>query len=323
MNYDTVIQTIKGEVTQEPLISLWRHYPGIDFYTDKLVKATYQDYKRFPSDLVKLSPHGRAPVVDFGCKVKPGDNTYGGTGSSSCVSCRIKNVEDWNDLEEIDPLDGVLGQQVEYVYQIRQLLPDIPIMMTIFAPSMVGRKLSNNKLIEHYYEDASSVNNGMNIVHKVTLDYARACIDAGANGIFLAVQEADPSIYPDMIVDPAILSFNDLFVRDINKYSEFVVLHLHGKNVDFRQAVHRYRPTAVNWHDKTSNVNLSMAPQYFDGGLLGGLHPPDLLNENINLHEVIELKDRLPLILAPGCVILQGTSDLILEKIIKTYKNEI
>ena len=39
-NYDTTMATIKGEVTGEPLISVWRHYPDHDLNIDNLLERT-------------------------------------------------------------------------------------------------------------------------------------------------------------------------------------------------------------------------------------------------------------------------------------------
>ena len=46
-NYDTTMATIKGEVTGEALISVWRHYPDHDLNIDDLVERTIQDYQNY------------------------------------------------------------------------------------------------------------------------------------------------------------------------------------------------------------------------------------------------------------------------------------
>lgn len=319
---DLVMSTLHGQVTEIPLVSIWRHYPTVDLNIDKLVETHLRDYKRFPSDLIKLSPHGRAPVVDFGCEISPGTTEFGGSGSSSCKRCIIQNSLDWSKIEEVDPLDGHYADQLKYVKKMRESLPNQIMMMTIFSPTMVARKISANQFYNHLFgEDAKIVEEGLKIVSKVTTEFARASIDYGADGIFAAIQEADYKITTDVSELRRMITLNRPFMNEINKKSDFTVLHIHGKDVAFKDAVEILRPTAVNWHDKTASTNLIDARNIFDGGLLGGINPDTILDgisdEEINYH--IDLLEKLPLFYAPGCVLWQGTDDKYIEKIFEKY----
>lgn len=319
---DLVMSTLHGQVTEIPLVSIWRHYPTVDLNIDKLVETHLRDYKRFPSDLIKLSPHGRAPVVDFGCEISPGTTEFGGSGSSSCKRCIIQNSLDWSKIEEVDPLDGHYADQLKYVKKMRESLPNQIMMMTIFSPTMVARKISANQFYNHLFgEDAKIVEEGLKIVSKVTTEFARASIDCGADGIFAAIQEADYKITKDVSELRRMITLNRPFMNEINKKSDFTVLHIHGKDVAFKDAVEILRPTAVNWHDKTASTNLIDARNIFDGGLLGGINPDTILDgisdEEINYH--IDLLEKLPLFYAPGCVLWQGTDDKYIEKIFEKY----
>ncbi len=319
---DLVMSALHGQITNTPLVSVWRHYPTVDLNIDKLVETHLKDYRRFPSDLIKLSPHGRAPVVDFGCEISPGTTEHGGSGSSSCTKCVIKNSQDWSKIEELDPLDGHYADQLKYVKKMRASLPNKIMMMTIFAPTMVARKISANQFYTHLFsEDSKIVEEGLRIVSKVTTEFARASIDYGADGIFAAIQEADYKITTDVSELRKMISLNQPFMNEINKKSDFTVLHIHGKDVAFKDAVEILRPTAVNWHDKTASTNLLDARNVFDGGLLGGINPDTILNEitdeEINYH--LDLVEKIPLIFAPGCVLWQGTEDKQLVNIFKKY----
>ncbi|MHA2251942.1 MAG: uroporphyrinogen decarboxylase family protein [Candidatus Kariarchaeaceae archaeon] len=324
MEFDNTLSVIRGKVTSQALISIWRHYPEIDLQINRLVEATIADYKKYPSDLIKLSPHGRYCVIDFGCEIIPGTTKYGTNGSSSCKKCVVNVPEDWEKIVEFDPLDGHHGLQLEYIKQIREAFPETPIMMTVFTPTMVARKLSKNKMPDHYFQEpnASRVKEALNIIDKITQEFARASIDAGADGIFSAIQEADRSVANNEEQIITLVSLNKPFMNSISNKANFTVLHLHGADLMFKEAVDILNPTAVNWHDQTTEPDLLTASKTFQGGILGGLEPQDVLEGKIDeaISTALELKDQIPLILAPGCVLLQGTEEEILADIFKKYK---
>lgn len=321
--YDSVISTIKGEVTGEPLISLWRHYPEHDLNIRDLVEMTLRDYRQYPSDVVKLSPQGRYCVVDFGCKIVKGSTDHKASGSTSCRECIVKTPQDWSKIENIDPLDGHYGDQITFVKQVSQQITDVPIMMTLFAPTMVARKLSSNLMMDHFRaKDNKELISALMIIEKVTIEFGRACIDAGANGIFMAIQEADKKNVTTNIEAESILSQNAEFVKVMNQKAEFTVNHIHGDEIYFQEAIQSISSNAINWHDQTSEVDLESARSIFKGGLFGGLDPDQIYHgitpDYFNYFKTI--REEIPLILSPGCVILQQTSESTLRMIFDEYK---
>ncbi|MHA2091967.1 MAG: uroporphyrinogen decarboxylase family protein [Candidatus Kariarchaeaceae archaeon] len=325
MTFDSVLSVLRGEITAEPLISLWRHYPEVDLQVEGLIEATIADYKRFPSDLLKLSPHGRYCCVDFGCEITPGSTEHGETGACSCKKCVVVNPSDWQSIEEIDPLDGFYGELLKYVEKVAETFPNTPNMMTIFSPTMVARKLSRNLMPEHYFdrEHTHMVREALKIITKVTTEFAQTCLDAGSTGLFIAVQEADRSLLNDKQMISDLIGLNRPFMNAISHKSQFTVLHIHGKDILFEEAIKQLKPTAVNWHDQTVKPDLSEGHILFKGGLLGGLEPDDVLDDNISepIQRAKELRETIPLILAPGCVLLQGTTDAVIMKIFEKYRN--
>ena len=322
-DYDTTVHTIKGEVTGEALISIWRHYPEHDLIIDDLVNRTIQDHQQYPSDIVKLSPNGRYCAVDFGCKIIKGSTDPKASGSTSCRDCIVKIQTDWSKITEIDPLDGHYGQQIEFVKRVSQEITDVPIMMTIFAPTMVARKLSNNLLLNHFREAQNEhLIQALKTIEKVTIEYGKACLDAGANGVFIAVQEADKKNVTSSKEVESILKYNENFVRTMNARAEFTVKHIHGDSVYFNEALENNKTTAINWHDQTSELSIQEARTKFTGGLFAGLDPLQVYNGYpVTFYQkLLKLKDEIPLIISPGCVLLQGTPESNIKQIFINYR---
>jgi len=135
---DDILPVLRGEATGDPLISLWRHYPSSDLKAATLTEATLADYRQHPSDLIKLSPHGSYGSADFGCQIIPGSSKAGESGSTHCSNTVIEDPDQWSQIEYTDPNDGHLGRQLDYIKRMKEELPDVPMMMTVFShPSVV------------------------------------------------------------------------------------------------------------------------------------------------------------------------------------------
>lgn len=319
---DDVLDTIKGKVTGLPLISEWKHFPKVDHDPKLLAETTIKNYYKFPSDVLKLAPQGRFPVVDFGCKISQGTTAFGGSGSAACTECRIQTAEDWGTLERIDPLEGELGKQLEFIKLVATALPDVPKMMTTFMPTMVARKLSANQFVNQCFESEyrKEIREAVTVISDVVTEFSKACLDAGAEGIFMALQEADVKMRADPAEIVELIKLNNNYSSEIHQAAEFTVLHLHGEEVLFKEAM-EYLPTdAVNWHDSHNTPPLENAP--FNGGLFGGISPDKLLQGSINddVHRIAKLREQLPIILAPECVIWQGTQEKYIAEIFQNYK---
>ena len=102
----------------------------------------------------------------------------------------------------------------------------------------------------------------------------------------------------------------------------FTVLHVHGDDVELTEAINRFPSSAINWHD-FDGPSIEKASKFFRGGLLGGINQNALVQGDFNLDitHLHQLKNSLPFILSPGCVLLQGTDLSNLEENLQKYRN--
>lgn len=323
MSFD-VLDVLKGKENSSTHVTTWQHFPDVDFFPEKLAQRTISDYYHFRQDLLKLSPQGRYPVVDFGCKIAPGETKPGQEGSSRCTECWIRHPNDWTEIEYVDPSEGEYGKTLKFVELVtKELKETVPMMMTVFSPTMVARKLSYNQFPRHYASlERDEVLEGFKVVERVTIEFMRSCLDAGADGIFSAIQEADLEKIPSHLIEPMI-DLNSNFMREVSRHADFNVLHLHGNKIDFQKAVDKLEPDSVNWHDRITLPSISEASEMFSGGLLGGIDPNLFYLEPVEkTTDYLEaLPSNLPLIVAPGCVLLQGTGNDKVEKVYRSIRS--
>ncbi|MFW9851638.1 MAG: uroporphyrinogen decarboxylase family protein [Candidatus Thorarchaeota archaeon] len=305
---ELVLDTFKGRNETHPLFSLWKHFPYDDKDPVQLANAHEKFFTRHSFDLMKISPHGRYPVVDFGCKVSKDYDSF--TGSSRCEECCIKSNLDWETIEPVNVNEGEFGNQIKTVELINKKLELLPKMMTIFSPLMVASKMDQD-LINNLRNHPKTMKDSLYILYEVMLEFALSSIDSGANGIFLASQHLRETELQWEEIEKYEIFFLKKIIEKIKKKSDFTVLHIHGENIFFKQVTEKIKADAYNWHDQLTWPRLEEAARISDRGLLAGIDETKVLvegnkekiKENILNSIKVSQKNDNRIIISPGCVI--------------------
>lgn len=331
ISLDEVISIIKGkrsDFSRQPY-SLWKHFPGHDLRPEDSIKAHLQFQELVKSDLIKISPHSKYALVDFGVEFNPNEFNKE-TGSYITKKYPIHDIKDWEKIEEFDPQTGELGKQIELVQKLSKEILNTPSMMTIFLPTMIARKLIlHDKLIEHFEIDKELVKDRLQALTNVMTDFSKICIEAGANGLFFATQETDLSDgwnvenWSDIA-----LPYDKVVIDKLRTKCEFQLLHLHGNEIFFKDVLKKLKIDAINFHAFANFPQFFSNPKmgkFFLGGLLGGLE--DKFLEKISsepISDVGPIKTLMTtlkpissrIIVAPNCVLPQYLTNEHLANII-------
>ena len=318
-----LLNTFKGKNTDYPLFSLWKHFPHDDRHSERLAEAHVKFYDHYQFDLMKISPHGRYPVVDYGCKVAKEYDPI--TGSTSCEDCAIHSLEDWGTLEQVNVNEGEFGDQVNTVKILSKKLEELPKMMTIFSPLMVASKMDEN-LVTHMREDKAKLKEAFFVIYKDLLEFAQSSIDAGADGLFIASQHFRKSDLTWEEVDNFEIYFIKKLIQDTKRKSNFNIIHIHGQDINFNKVVENIDADGLNWHDQLTWPTIPEAADIFSKGLLAGIDETQSLvdgnEEKIkkNILESIEISNKHDnrVIISPGCVIPITATNESIEIISKT-----
>jgi len=322
---EILLQTFKGLNDEYPLFSLWKHFPNTDRDPYQLAETHVEFYNKHKFDLMKISPHGRFPVVDYGCVIAKDYDPI--TGSTSCEKCCIATVDDWESLEPIDVGEGELGKQLKTVELISKDLESLPKMMTLFSPLMVASKMDCD-LASNIHQKPNTIRESLFTITEDIIEFANASIDAGAEGIFLASQHFRKT---DLTWEE-VLKFEIPFIKKllsrIRSKTEFIVMHVHGQDIRFKEAAELIEVDALNWHDRLTWPGIEEAADIFPKGLLAGIDetralvdgkPDDIKNNILDaLKKSTENDNRV--IIAPGCVIPITAPDENIEIISQTVK---
>ncbi|MHA1912255.1 MAG: uroporphyrinogen decarboxylase family protein, partial [Candidatus Kariarchaeaceae archaeon] len=283
--YATVMDFLRKKTSNDaPFFSLWKHFPYEDTQAKSLAEAQIRFQKNFNVDIMKIAPHGRYCAVDWGAEIYFPEITESVSGSSRCSKYSYNELSDWQTLEKVDPLDGEFGKQIRVIELVEKnpFFDDnrVPKMMTIFNPVMTGAKLSKDeRFVKDLLEEPDLLLPVLDIFVSVVSEFARACLDAGCEGIFFCTQQAQESEMTSKEYKKYVLASDLKVLRKIGKKADFVVMHVHGENVYYDLVKDNYPITAINWHDYDSKPSLLEGSEKTNKLVFGGLDENKTLRE--------------------------------------------
>jgi uroporphyrinogen decarboxylase len=286
--------------------ALWRHFPGRDTDPRRLAEATVAFQKRFGFDLVKVTPAGGYTAEAWGARLVP---RAGDEGARDCVSRVVSRPEDWRTLR-IPPLtSGVFRRELDALRRIRRGVDrGVPVLQTIFSPLSTARALSGDLWHVHLHHRPADLEAGLETIADATAAFARRCLEAGADGLFFAVQVATA----DFLTDADYRRFGEPYDRRVldavRERTPLILLHVHGLDILFDR-LRRYPVSVMNWHDRRTPPPLPEGLRWFGGACLGGLDERGVLRHGTpaqirrDVARTIRTAGERRIILGAGCVI--------------------
>jgi uroporphyrinogen decarboxylase len=265
--FELIKKAFKVEPTERVPYAIWKHFPESDKSPEGLLKAQIDFQNKYDSDIMKISISGRAFASDFGAELGGYDPA---SGSRICIKYPIEKIDDWGNIKDIDIESGEFGNQIKAMKLVHQKVDGkVPTMMTVFSPLMVASQIDPN-IILHYRKDPQLIRERFKTIITAMTDFTKTSLEAGANGIFLATQHFNNRLTDKERLELAFKPMKSLIKNTVKK-NNFLVLHLHGDNPDYKLAT-KLPTDAINWHDQQTSPNLFEARQIYKGGLLGGLN---------------------------------------------------
>ena len=291
-------------------ISLWKHYHLQDRAPGQLAEVTLALHHQFDTDLIKLTPSGLYPIQDWGATIQFGtDDDF----LPLAVHPVITSAGQWETLPKLDVHKGALRRELETIHHLAAGLNGrAPFMMTLFSPlciayKLCGDRVSGRRLVEYIRQSPRQLHAGLTVIRDVVIDYAAACLDAGAPGIFFATQMATH----DLMTPEEYQEFGrayDLPVLDsLAGRSRVTMLHVCKQNLMF-DLVTGYPVHVINWAARTSGTTLSDGRRLTQKALAGGLSLETLQHGTeqevqAEVWATLAQAGSRGLILAPDCVI--------------------
>ncbi|MFX1482574.1 MAG: uroporphyrinogen decarboxylase family protein [Promethearchaeota archaeon] len=313
--FELLKDTLLGNLGEQLPLSLWKHHPEVDRTPEGLAEAEIAFHKLIDHDLLKISFFGHYPCIDFGCTA-----VYDGavTGSTTLTSAAINEMSDWETLEPLDVNAGEFGNQIRAVGLIHRYAQDkVPTMATVFDPAMVADKISDKNLTKYADEHPDVLKSALDLITDTMIDFARATLDAGADGIFLASQHSTESSVTDEQYNEFVYPYDLKLISRLRNKTNFIIMHLHAREdneeIRFDKIAKTPGIDGINWEDQTSALSLSQGKKRFRGAVFGGIDhngifrtgTPEEVQEQVL--KAVEKAGPKRLVVAPGCVVTTDT----------------
>ena len=189
---ERLARTVAGKAVDRPAVALWRHFYLAEVSREGLVEAMAGWQKTHDWDFLKINPRASYHVEDWG-------NRYESSGNEHIEPTLVRHrVREPDDFRRLDPLDvdggsqqacPVLSDHLQAVADLRRAVGrDVPMLMTVFTPMGIAAELAGGPqdLAALIAQDPASVHVGLQTITKTFAGFAARCVEAGADGIFLA-----------------------------------------------------------------------------------------------------------------------------------------
>jgi len=298
--------TLSGKKPDRTPIALWHHFPVDDQKPDTLAKATIAFQDQFDFDLVKVMPPSSFCLKDWGIKDEWQGNEE---GTREYVQRAIHHVDDWKELNPLNPHHGYLGRQLKCLELLQKHFSDrTPFIQTIFNPLSQAKNLVGpENLPVHLRNYPSALHEGLKVIQETTIRFIEAAKKRGISGIFYAIQHATYQLFTEEEYQVFGRQY-DLPILDMVEDLWLNMVHIHGNNIMFDLIVD-YPVQILNWHDRETPPSLSDALVRFPGVVCGGigriesfvLGTPEKIKKEAR--DTITATEGKRLILGTGCVL--------------------
>jgi uroporphyrinogen decarboxylase len=310
---ERVLAALKGSEIDQAPVSFWGHDFLREWTAEGLAAAMLESVQTFDYDYLKVNPRATYYAEAWGCRYRPpGD------------PARQPQVESWllhepADLAKVKPVDGAGGPFAEQLEGLRLigdgLAGEVPFVQTVFSPlSVVGRLANGAEPVRRWLSEAPDALHGaLDAVTETLAAYSRACLDAGADGIFFATTEWATYDVLTWEQYEAFARPYDLRVLEAVQGAPFNILHVCRPN-NMLERLLDYPAAAVNWATHApGNASLRDIQPKTGMAVMGGVDErhallkgsPDDVRGQVG--EALAQTGSRAFLVAPGCSISPET----------------
>jgi len=304
--YARVLAVLRGQRPDRPPVSFWHHFRPEQTRGPAAVDAHLLHLRRWDLDFLKVMNDTDFP--------RPSSGWF------------VRSAADLAKLPECTGEEPEFAAELEVVRLLAdRLAGQVPITVTVFNAWAVLRRLCRPPSEEHgpptlgllddrdgtiaamLRADRAAVAEALQRIGSALSKFAVACLEAGADGVFLSVRDDwvdtpanGPGTY-DELVRPV-----DLSILSAVRGGRFNVLHVCGQARDFRRFAD-YPVQAVNWADRYAGPSIAQAAGFLRPAICAGLDNLGTMPTGTPADCAEQVRDALrqaaarSILIAPGC----------------------
>jgi uroporphyrinogen decarboxylase len=317
---ERVLAALRGAPVDRVPLSFWLHNFATENSAAELAAETARLADTFGWDFLKPQSRAQCFAEMWGLTYAPSRER---ATPYTVTREPLVSADDVGALRPVDPRRGALGEQLEALKTIRARVgPDVPIIWTVFSPLMVLPFLVRGgkpQALAMLRSDPAAVERGLGAIAETLEGYARACLAAGADGLFYATNVATRALMTAAECRRFQRPF-DLAVLAAVAGAPFNLLHVCGEDILFDEFVD-YPVTAFSWALLPGNPSLKEGRRRTGRAVVGGLpakpHIASMTAEALveRAKAAIDETAGRWLLLGPGCSINPDTPEPLLHAV--------
>jgi uroporphyrinogen decarboxylase len=307
---ERVSAALKGQAVDRVPVSAWWHDYKREWSAADLAETTLEAYETYGWDYVKVNPRFSYYAECWGTTYRRYDDRMPEVERKA-----VRSPAGLVRLKVLDATEGVWAEQLEALRLIRDALRgEAPFIQTVFsALAVMTRITGSTKYVQKLMvENPDELEAALAVIEDTLIQYAKACLGAGASGIFYAAVEwgsADNISWADYerFGKPF-----DLRILDAVRGAPMNVLHVCREN-NHLERVLDYPVAAFHWDVQgAGNPTFTEVLSNTDKAVMGGVRVATLLDAErsdvtAEAHKARAETDDRRFLLAPGCSINPAT----------------
>jgi uroporphyrinogen decarboxylase len=264
-----VMAALRGEAVDRVPLAFWLHNFASENSAKGLADETLRLLHRFDWDFLKPQSRAQCFAEMWGLTYVPSDER---ARPYTVIHTPVTDAASLGALRPVDPRTGALGEQLEALRLIRAAVgPDVPIIWTVFSPLMVLPMLvrgGRDQALALARSAPRETEAALGAMTETLAQYARACMEAGADGLFYATNMATRNLISAQECRRWQRPW-DLRVLEAAA-APFNLLHVCGSNIHFDEFAD-YPVTAFSWASVPGNPGLDAVHARTGRAVVGGL----------------------------------------------------
>ena len=240
---ERIAATFRGERADRVPFAVWRHFYPDEADPGALADATIAFTKRYALDLIKFNPRAHYHGEPWGTQY-----AYGGSEKPRLVRNAVERTEDWATVGRKGVDEPAFQELLTGLRLVREALPEIPLLATIFTPLGAAARLATAERIQQdLRERPDAIVPALEALAETFAALAQACCEI-ADGIFLATTPAASRGY---LSDAEYARYGtpfDLRVLAVARGAPMNVLHVCGDDAPVIALGRAYDVAAVSWN---------------------------------------------------------------------------
>jgi len=317
---ERVLAAIRGEAVDRVPVSFWLHNFACEHSAKALADETVRLYRSYDWDFLKPQSRATCFAEMWGTRI---DASREQTVPFRVVEHALKSAAGFGALRPADPAQGALAEQLDACLAIRaEVGAEVPIVATIFAPTMVATSLlpgGRAAVVNLMREDPVAFDRGLAAIAETLAGHARRCVEAGIDGIFYATTLATRALMSPQECR-RFQRPHDLTILDAAKGASFNIMHVCGDDTLFDEFTD-YPVSVFSWATTPGNPTLAEARSRTGRAVLGGLPGKPQIG-GMRAEALVERAHRSIAetggrhhLLGPDCSINPGTSGALLQAV--------